>query len=125
MKKDITRRTALKWVAAGAVVGVAARTEHGFAAPGALSAKTDAWRRTHDRVWLGGEYWANPMEDWRIVDGAAECQSLGGNRSIHSLTHQITEPAKGFHNVGADRAGGGQGEGCGRGIPHRRAQRTQ
>ncbi|MSU67788.1 MAG: twin-arginine translocation pathway signal, partial [Opitutaceae bacterium] len=26
----------------------------------------------------------------------AECRSLGGNRSIHSLTHQITHPAKGF-----------------------------
>ena len=36
------------------------------------------------------------MEDWRIVDGAAECQSLGGNRSVHSLTHQITNPAGRF-----------------------------
>jgi len=36
------------------------------------------------------------MEDWQIADGGAECRSLGGNRSIHSLTHQITHPAKGF-----------------------------
>ena len=36
------------------------------------------------------------MEDWRVADGAAECQSMGGNRSIHSLTHQIASPNKSF-----------------------------
>jgi len=96
MNENITRRTALKWVAAGTVAAAATRTEYGAAAPVAGGKSADAWSRTHDRVWLGGEFWANPMEDWRIVDGAAECQSLGGNRSIHSLTHQITKPAKGF-----------------------------
>ena len=96
MNKDITRRTALKWVAAGAVASVAIRSENTNAAPAGGAKMTDAWSRAHDRLWLGGEYWANPMEDWRIVDGAAECQSLGGNRSIHSLTHQITNPTKGF-----------------------------
>jgi hypothetical protein len=96
MNENITRRTALKWVAAGTVAAVGDRTENSAAAPAAAAKRTDAWSRTQDRIWLGGEFWANPMEDWRIVDGAAECQSLGGNRSIHSLTHQITKPAKGF-----------------------------
>jgi hypothetical protein len=32
------------------------------------------------------------MEDWRVVDGAAECQSSGGNRNIHLTTHQLTNP---------------------------------
>ena len=96
MNRRITLRTALKLVAASAVAGIAARPENANAAPSTGAKVTDAWGRTHDRVWLGGEYWANPMEDWRIVDGAAECQSMGGNRSIHSLTHQITKPAKGF-----------------------------
>lgn len=50
----------------------------------------DPWSRTHDRVWLGGEFWANPMEDWCIRDGAAECLNPGGGRSVHSLTHQVT-----------------------------------
>ena len=27
------------------------------------------WKKTNDRVWLGEEFWANPMEDWRIIDG--------------------------------------------------------
>ena len=30
------------------------------------------------------------MEDWRVVDGAAECQTSGGNRNLHLVTHQIT-----------------------------------
>ncbi len=36
------------------------------------------------------------MEDWRIVDGAAECQTTGGGRNVHLLTHQLTEPMRGF-----------------------------
>ncbi len=95
MNENITRRTALKYVAAGTVVGMATGTEDATAAV-AGTKTTDAWSRTHDRVWLGGEYWANPMEDWRVVKGGVECQSMGGNRSIHSLTHQITKPARGF-----------------------------
>lgn len=65
-----------------------------LASPPAQAA--DAWSRTHDRVWLGGEFWANPMEDWRVSDGTAECINPGPNRSIHSLTRQITHPGKGF-----------------------------
>ncbi len=95
MKKTITRRTALKLLATATVVGASTRAVTAPAAtPPAHS--SDAWSRTHDRVWLGGEYWANPMEDWRVANGGAECRSLGGNRSIHSLTHQVTHPAKGF-----------------------------
>lgn len=54
------------------------------------------WNNTHDRVWLGEEVWANPMEDWRIVDGAAECQTTGGNRNINLITHQLTNPQGSF-----------------------------
>ena len=58
---------------------------------------TDPWHNTHDRVWLGPQFWANPMEDWRISRGAAECQSTAGNRNVHLLTHQLTDPAADFH----------------------------
>ncbi|MCB1062392.1 MAG: alkaline phosphatase D family protein [Verrucomicrobiae bacterium] len=91
MKQDITRRTALKWTAAAAA-GMGIRPGNASAA----TKTTDSWSQTHDRVWIGGDYWANPMEDWRVADGAAECLSLGGNRSIHSITHQLTNPAAGF-----------------------------
>ncbi|MCC6882421.1 MAG: alkaline phosphatase D family protein [Verrucomicrobiales bacterium] len=92
MKHPISRRTALKWSAA-AVAGLGTNPRLAEAAD--VKPASD-WSLTHDRVWLGGAYWANPMEDWRVVDGTAECQSLGANRSIHSLTHQITHPAGSF-----------------------------
>lgn len=85
----ITRRTALKLTAAtGALVGLGLARRESAAA--ATPPAGDGWARTHDRVWLGGQYWANPMEDWCVRDGAAECLSSGGGRSVHSLTHQIT-----------------------------------
>ena len=31
-----------------------------------FSSKFDA---QDDRVWIGADYWANPMEDWSLVDG--------------------------------------------------------
>ena len=98
MRKSITRRTALKLMATATVVAAAAPKAAAATASASASEikSTDAWARTHDRVWLGGDYWANPMEDWQIADGGAECHNLGGNRSIHSITHQITKPAKGF-----------------------------
>lgn len=36
------------------------------------------------------------MEDWRIVDGAAQCQTTGGNRNVHLITHQLTDPDQPF-----------------------------
>ncbi len=100
MSASITRRAALKLLATATVVGAASGTKTLAAANAPARApdakSVDAWSRTHDRVWLGGEFWANPMEDWQIADGGAECRNLGGNRSIHSLIHQITHPTKGF-----------------------------
>ncbi|MCM2373538.1 3-keto-disaccharide hydrolase [Aporhodopirellula aestuarii] len=55
-----------------------------------------AWERDHDRIWLGAEYWANPMEDWAIVDGAAELVSAGGYRNVHLITHHLTNPSGAF-----------------------------
>jgi alkaline phosphatase D len=100
MNQTISRRTALKLLATATVVGAASATKTASAANAATrppeGKAVDAWSRTHDRVFLGGAFWANPMEDWQVTGGGAECRSLGGNRSIHSLTHQITKPAKGF-----------------------------
>lgn len=108
MSKKVSRRDALKFVAAGVVstgvVGCARQplhaenssTKNTSPAKYAKEVKTDNWSKTHDRVWLGGEYWANPMEDWRVIDGGAECLSNGGNRSVHSLTHQLTRIDKAF-----------------------------
>jgi len=100
MNEPINRRTALKLIATATVVGATSGLRSNAAttaaSPSPDPGKSDPWRRTHDRVFLGGAFWANPMEDWQIADGGVECRSLGGNRSIHSLTHQITSPLKGF-----------------------------
>jgi alkaline phosphatase D len=45
--------------------------------------------QAHDRVWLGPELWANPLEDWRIQVGRLECVSGGGNRNVQLLTRQL------------------------------------
>jgi len=52
------------------------------------------------------------MEDWRVVDGAAECQSDGGDRSLHLLTHQLTNSAgKLIMSVEVQQVSGGQQDG--------------
>ena len=56
----------------------------------------EQWHRTHDRVWVGGEFWSNPMEDWRVQDGWVQCQTTASNRSIHSVTRQLTDPRAPF-----------------------------
>ncbi|XQW84018.1 alkaline phosphatase D family protein [Thalassotalea piscium] len=102
MDKNISRRSVLKFVAASAAVtGISScvSLSHEKATPtvkkGIIPVK-DNWANTYDRVWLGGEFWANPMEDWRVNNGGAECLSRGGNRSIHSLTHQLADFTKNF-----------------------------
>ncbi len=51
------------------------------------------WQQQHDRVWVGPQYWANPMEDWRLNDGRLECSESAPNRSVHLLTHQLADEA--------------------------------
>ena len=91
---SFTRRLALKLLGIGSsIAGLGSRKsqaavpQQGRNAPNHFSS---AWNVCNDRVWLGEDYWANPMEDWRIVNGAAECQTGGGNRNVHLLTHQVT-----------------------------------
>ena len=32
---------------------------------------TSRWNETADRVWIGPDYWANRLHDWRIADPRA------------------------------------------------------
>jgi alkaline phosphatase D len=47
------------------------------------------WQRTKDRTFLGESFWANPMEDWSVSNGAAETRTGGGDRNIQLITHQL------------------------------------
>ena len=42
-----------------------------------------------DQVWIGADYWANPMEDWAIQNGRLVCRG-GGNRNVALLTRHVT-----------------------------------
>ncbi len=102
MNKIITRRNALKLATVKTVVVsvgcnemTLAKSELSQVSPKIIS-REGTWGNAYDRVWLGGEYWANPMEDWCVKAGGAECLSSGGNRSVHALTQQITNPEKCF-----------------------------
>ncbi len=87
MDTPFSRRTTLKLLAGSAAAGwmppLASAQSNG-------SSSADRWAQRHDRVWLSGDVWANPMEDWCLRDGGAECLYPGPARSVHSLTHQIT-----------------------------------
>lgn len=56
----------------------------------ATNATNINWSDCFDRTFLSGDCWANPMEDWSVVEGAAECSSSGRFRNIQLLTHQLT-----------------------------------
>lgn len=47
------------------------------------------WSNMHDRVWIGEDCWANPMEDWAVRAGKLLCTRGGPNRNVHVLTHQL------------------------------------
>ena len=51
------------------------------------------WRGS--RVWVGNQYWANPLQDWRVHDGEVIAQAAAG-RTLHLLTHQVEQSSGGF-----------------------------
>ncbi len=111
---SLTRRLSLKLMGLGSASLGLSKPGHGQEDADRPSFE-DSWHNTHNRVWLGGDVWANPMEDWRVVDGAAECQTSGGNRNIHLVTHQVTDPKKELfmsvvtERVQVDKTDGGAG----------------
>ncbi|MFO0948508.1 MAG: alkaline phosphatase D family protein [Planctomycetota bacterium] len=54
------------------------------------------WHRLPDRVWVGQEYWSNPLQDWRIAQGRLECIQAAPDRHVHVLTVQLGAHAGGF-----------------------------
>ena len=49
------------------------------------------WEGRNDAPWLGPDYWANPMEDWKVADGKIECIRTGGDRNVQLLTHSLAK----------------------------------
>lgn len=95
MTSPLSRRSVIKTFAAASTAATTSASQAGTSTvvplgiPAVNQFQSD-WSSSNDRVWLGKHYWANPMEDWRIIDGAAECLTGGGDRNIQLLTHQLT-----------------------------------
>ena len=52
------------------------------------------WSKTVDRVWIGPQYWANRLQDWKIEDGVAQCiqkQARYPMRTLQLLTHRLND----------------------------------
>ncbi len=60
------------------------------AAPAALFAS----RWSGSRIWIGPEYWANPLPDWRMENGVVVAEAAE-NRTLHLLTHQVAANGSG------------------------------
>ncbi|MCX6613442.1 MAG: hypothetical protein NTW74_21665, partial [Acidobacteria bacterium] len=41
------------------------------------------------RAWLGPNYWANPLQDWRANGPRWECHAAGGDRNVFWLSKEI------------------------------------
>lgn len=120
MASPLSRRSAIKSLAAASTVapsvsGVSKASQVIPLGIAGVNSFKSQWDTCNDRVWLGREFWANPMEDWRIIDGAAECMTGGGDRNIQLLTHQLTNTEGGFvmsvdiERVQAQKKDGGAG----------------
>jgi len=51
---------------------------------------------TPDRVWAGQDFWAIPMENWRVKNGRLECVKNGIDNKLIILTRKISNDQKDF-----------------------------
>ncbi len=64
-------------------------TFSGLPAAGSSSEFRSHWPEEAERVWAGPEYWANPLQDWRVSQGRLECHRSGGDRNVYLLTREM------------------------------------
>ena len=54
------------------------------------------WPKELQRIWIGPQYWSNPLQDWRISNGRLECIVTAPDRNVHLLTHQLDDSKGSF-----------------------------
>ena len=93
------RRGFLKSAAAGTLgVALAGCATSGASSPKTRAGKTPAefrsrWPDGAERVWIGPDYWANPLQDWRLAE-RGRVELVGGGeteRNVQLLTHRAGE----------------------------------
>ena len=50
-----------------------------------------AWDPAVERPWIGPEYWANPLQEWRLRGGRMENIVAGGDRNVFLLTREVAD----------------------------------
>lgn len=64
------------------------------------------WQLCPSRIWLGAEFWSNPLQDWQILDGRIECTNPASDRNVHVLVRELGEnPGSFFTSVRLGRVG--------------------
>ncbi|MCC5929967.1 MAG: alkaline phosphatase D family protein [Cyclobacteriaceae bacterium] len=56
---------------------------------------------TVERTWLGPDFWANPLQDWRMANNRIECLVTAPNRNVHLLTMELNGQKAGL-KISAD-----------------------
>jgi hypothetical protein len=64
---------------------------------GKASEFTEHFPNGISRIWVGEDYWANRLQDWRIDSGRLECVTSQENRNIFLLTCGLTKKRGSFH----------------------------
>jgi alkaline phosphatase D len=104
-RPSLTRR---RFVQGTAVATAALAARSSDAAPASGGEFRSPWHDSPDRPWLGADVWANPLQDWRVANGRAECTNAAADRNIHALTRQLAARAGDVRMaVRVGRAGGG------------------
>jgi phosphodiesterase/alkaline phosphatase D-like protein len=89
MAKRFSRRTFIRTSATLTSSVAAACGQPAAAAASSASDFVCRWASTPDRVWVGPEFWTNPLQDWRIAGGRLECTRAAPDRSVHLLVRQL------------------------------------
>lgn len=93
-RDSVSRRRFLKDSAAlavGATVGAQLSPLMHGATPAPAGEFASRAALCPDRVWLGPEYWSNPLQDWRIRGGRIECTHAAADRNVHLLVRSLGE----------------------------------
>ncbi len=109
--KELSRRSFLR-ASSSLAVGAALLTETSCSS--SSNSYTSRWQDAPDRIWIGPEFWANPLQDWHVAGGRVECIYAGLDRHLHLLTRTAKTGGGNLSlRVRAGRVGDSFGQGPG------------
>ena len=89
-------------LAAGTVVGPRLTSQLEAQSPETSGEFRNNWQRCPSRIWLGAEFWLNPLQDWQILDGRIECTNAASDRNVHVLVRELGRVnEKGLYKTGS------------------------